>query len=374
MAEPLESAQESPHKVDYNGLGYDTTIGVFTCLALIAALWGYWWLKDFAVPGPHQRVRVRFHQVAGLTDHAGVYVAGVRVGGVEKLELQGPHRVLVVLGINARSVTIPATATFRIVSNGVVGSKQIEIQLPGNYGEGGASLPPVDESMILQGEDPLRPEVTVNRILAQLDKIDMDRLSSALRDDRQRIIEAVDQINVVATKLIPVAEKSLSLERQLEEITGTWRKSSPELNANIKQALNQANDAAKEVSSVTRQLGSVTKTVHLLASGWKDSAGDMRDGLKKALKGAGNAVGDLGSAAQEAHGLAEDLRQSTPEVTTDLRVVLAKSSTLMDHMDTTIKQLSQMLGAKHPLLKMLFGQPGQIKPAAMPFTQTKLRY
>lgn len=113
-------------------------IGIFAtvCLVILAVL--IWKIEDinpFAEEG--RRIDAVFDSVAGLDDKASVRVAGVRVGRVDAVGLDG-RRARVTLFLE-QPVEMPAGTFARVANLGLLGEKYIEI-VPGPAG--GAPLPP----------------------------------------------------------------------------------------------------------------------------------------------------------------------------------------------------------------------------------------
>lgn len=113
-------------------------IGIFAtvCLVILAVL--IWKIEDinpFAEEG--RRIDAVFDSVAGLDDKASVRVAGVRVGRVDAVGLDG-RRARITLFLE-QPVEMPEGTFARVANLGLLGEKYIEI-VPGPAG--GPPLPP----------------------------------------------------------------------------------------------------------------------------------------------------------------------------------------------------------------------------------------
>src|ERR1700712_1902536 len=122
-------------------------IGVFATLCLVVLGVLIWKIEDinpFGTKGMH--VRAVFDSVAGLDDKASVRIAGVRVGHVDGLGLQGTRaRVNMVM---ERPIPLTVGTTARIANLGLLGEKYVEL-IPGP--PTGAPLP---ENAVLVGTTP----------------------------------------------------------------------------------------------------------------------------------------------------------------------------------------------------------------------------
>lgn len=135
-------------------------IGIFAtvCLVILAVL--IWKIEDinpFAEEG--RRVDAVFDSVAGLDEKASVRVAGVRVGRVDGVGLDGRKaRVTLLLD---QPVEMPVGTFARVANLGLLGEKYIEI-VPGPVG--GPPLPP---GAVLPGVTP----PSIDEAIAKLNEI-----------------------------------------------------------------------------------------------------------------------------------------------------------------------------------------------------------
>lgn len=122
-------------------------VGVFAtlCLVILAVL--IWKIEDLNPFGEEgQRLAASFDSVAGLDDKASVRVAGVRVGRVDGLGLDGSRARVSILLDKPLPLTVGTTA--RIANLGLLGEKYVEI-VPGPPGG-----PPLPDGAVLAGTTP----------------------------------------------------------------------------------------------------------------------------------------------------------------------------------------------------------------------------
>ncbi|HEY4575788.1 MAG TPA: MlaD family protein, partial [Thermoanaerobaculia bacterium] len=122
-------------------------VGIFAtiCLVVLAVL--IWKIEDlhlFGVKG--QRLNAVFDSIAGLDNKASVRIAGVRVGQVDGVGLQGT-RARVGLSLD-KPIPLTVGTTARIASLGLLGEKYVEI-IPGPPG-----APPLPPNSVLIGTTP----------------------------------------------------------------------------------------------------------------------------------------------------------------------------------------------------------------------------
>jgi len=122
-------------------------VGIVATLGLVVLAWLIWKIEDinpFREKG--RRVDASFTSVAGLDDKSAVRVAGVRVGRVDGIRLDGT-RALVTLLLE-KPVPLTQGATARIANMGLLGDKYVEL-VPGPPG-----APALAEGAVLPGITP----------------------------------------------------------------------------------------------------------------------------------------------------------------------------------------------------------------------------
>ncbi len=122
-------------------------VGIVATLGLVLLAWLVWKIEDinpFRDEG--KRVDASFTSVAGLDDKSAVRVAGVRVGRVDGIRLQGT-RALVTLLLE-KPVPLTQGASARIANMGLLGDKYVEL-VPGPPG-----APALAEGAVLPGITP----------------------------------------------------------------------------------------------------------------------------------------------------------------------------------------------------------------------------
>ena len=136
-------------------------VGIFMTIGLVALGWLILRVEDwrFWRGGKGQRIEASFDSVSGLDDKAAVRLAGVRIGRVDGIRLDGRKaRVSLLL---EEPVGLTEGTYAAIANQGLLGDKFIEIH-PGP--EGAPLLPP---GAVLSGETP----VSIDQAMAKIDKI-----------------------------------------------------------------------------------------------------------------------------------------------------------------------------------------------------------
>lgn len=135
-------------------------VGLFMTVALLVLGWLILSVEDWKLFGAKgQRVDARFDSVVGLDDKAAVRMAGVRVGRVDGIRLEG-HRARVSLLLD-QPLQLTEGTVAAIANQGLLGDKFVELR-PGP--EGAPLLPP---DAVLEGTTP----VSFDEAMAKIDKI-----------------------------------------------------------------------------------------------------------------------------------------------------------------------------------------------------------
>ena len=136
-------------------------VGIFAsiCLVVLALLiWNIEGLNPFAPEG--RRIDAIFDSVAGLDDKASVRVAGVRIGQVDGVGLEGQRARISILPRASRCRS-PQGRYARIANLGLLGEKYVEL-VPGP-----PDAPPLPPDAVLRGVTP----PTIDDAIAQLSEI-----------------------------------------------------------------------------------------------------------------------------------------------------------------------------------------------------------
>ncbi|HEV7671912.1 MAG TPA: MlaD family protein [Thermoanaerobaculia bacterium] len=145
-------------------MGNVIRVGLFTaiCLAILGLL--IWKIEDWSPWGAKgKEVSAVFDSVAGLDDKAAVRVAGVRVGRVDGIGLEGRQAKVRMVLEKPLDLTEGTTAT--IANLGLLGEKYVEL-IPGPAG-----APPLPPNAVLPGTTPISFDQAMAKIQAIGDSI-----------------------------------------------------------------------------------------------------------------------------------------------------------------------------------------------------------
>jgi len=367
---------------DSNSAIRDGRMGVFVLIAIIFLMGAYLWFKAVSPWNPQQRFNVHFHEIAALNDNAPILVNGVRVGSVESIHLRGKDSVHVRMQINKSKITIPEGATFKILSNNVVGVKYVDISLP-KYDPTKPPPRPLDETMEILGQDPGRPEVIIDNLTASLSKISFDKLEKKVAKNLDDISNATQNISKASEKFGPVADKTMRMEDKVSGLADEVRTTSKRINkiidnpqfvADLKETARKARDTAASIQKTMQQVDGLLADRDL-RSDVKESLARLNEVTLHVQKGLETfeklaedkeVRADLKAIVSEArHTLDKvDGLVNSPGFGEDLKGTLKHTNEALENINTVSLQVNQILGKRHPLLHMIFGAPGKLNVKA----------
>ncbi|MEO1083055.1 MAG: MlaD family protein [Acidobacteriota bacterium] len=245
-------------------------VGVFVslCLAVIGYL--VFQIEDFRFFGEEgQRIDVVFDSVAGLNEKAPVRVAGVRVGTVDGVALDG-RRARVTLLIDT-PLTLTEGSRAAIANAGILGDKYVEL-IPGPAG-----APALAGEVLLSGSTP----VSFDEALGRFDKLG------------QSLTEVTGDISAQG-------DLGQTIRRLLENLEAT----SADIRALVSANRNQVDSTvanfqtfsevlARELPEVTRQMRSLLSNVDTLVVENRDELSGSLDNIERLSEEIATSVDNL---------------------------------------------------------------------------------
>jgi phospholipid/cholesterol/gamma-HCH transport system substrate-binding protein len=218
-------------------------VGVFAtlCLVILAVLvWKIEDLNPFSNKG--QRVDAVFKSVAGLDDKAAVRVAGVRVGRVDGLGLEGVHARVTLALDKPLALTVGTTA--RIANLGMLGEKYIEL-VPGP-----PDAPPLPPDAVLIGSTPAGFDEAMEKINSIGSSIQQLTGSLAGGDVGGNISRLVSDIQLTSAEIrMLVAENRANVAstiRNFDQMSATLARELPRLADQMNRTLDQISMVVQE--------------------------------------------------------------------------------------------------------------------------------
>lgn len=246
-------------------------VGIFAVVVL--AVLGFLVLKieDWSFFSPEgRRYHARFDSVAGLDDKAAVRVAGVRVGRVDGVGLDGQRaRVTLLLESNVR---VPEGSRAAIASTGLLGDKYIELVLGP---ESAVELPP---GSVLEGETP----VSMDQVMARLDTVgsNIERITGSLAGTGggdnaiSRLVGNLEAVSAEIRDLIAVNKAQITgTISNFELASATLAKELPRLANRMEEVLGQVNGV---VGENRENLSATMANVRRITEGLEPAVADLK--------------------------------------------------------------------------------------------------
>jgi len=220
-------------------------VGLFMLVALVVL--GVFIVKIEEIPigtkGGRVRVKAVFPSVAGLDEKSPVRVAGVRVGIIETIALQGDLG-LVTLALD-RDVVLHEGARAQVTSLGMLGDKYVELSL------GDLSAPPLGSGTIIQGTSPIAFDEAI-KTFNDLGS-DLKAVSASLRqslggpEGQKRLDEIIENVRELSADL----KAAVGANRANVDATiGNFRSFSETLKTELPRIAEKMNKLADRVDAL----------------------------------------------------------------------------------------------------------------------------
>lgn len=216
-------------------LSKEVKIGIFALLTLLALYWGVNFLKGSDMFSRNNHYYATYDQVNGIQKSSAIVVKGFKVGVISDISYDPQKSEKIVLEFTIKSkFKIPENSKARIYSDGLLGSKAVEIELG-------------DSDRFLADRDTLRSEIGVGLF---------EMAGSELEFVKQKAGRLVDDL-------------TLTLNNINTLLTGNQAALTSTMN-NLSQMTSSLNQVMQAQSGA---LGSAISNISSLSSTLKDNAG-----------------------------------------------------------------------------------------------------
>ena len=288
-------------------------IGLFMLLGMI--ILGVFIIKIEDIPvgerGERTIVTARFSSVAGLDRKAAVRIAGVRVGKVEAISLDG-SAALLTLSLDPQ-VRLHQGASAQITSLGMLGDRYIEI-LPGD-----PSLPLLPDGTVLGGA-----------VTPTFD--DVLKVATEIGADVKEVTEALR-----GSVGGPQGEEAISeIVENIRDLTASLKVLIAENQANVNQTTANFADFS---ATLRDELPRITEKMNLLADQLNGVVGENRDDLQASMAN----IRELTDRLQVS---AENLNEITGKISSGEGTIgkLVNDETTVDNFNSTLDSIEDGIG------------------------------
>ncbi len=184
----------------------ETKLGIFTVIGLILFGFSLYFLGGLSVTRTYE-LNIKFNDVSGLPVKAPVKLAGVEVGKVKKIKIEGED-VVVVAEIHD-GVPIRKGAQFSVVMTGIIGSKYLKVVqgLPG--------APVLQPDTYIDGVNDIPMDVMVTQTMASIkDFVDSVNNHGQMGDQLNQTMTEIRQLSANLNQMIATLRPYLTSSMQ----------------------------------------------------------------------------------------------------------------------------------------------------------------
>ncbi len=253
-------------------------VGFFVILSLFILLFGIYYLKE-TVPGQKSDIyHVLFNQVSTLQEGDPVKVNGVKLGKVDKIELQG-SRVRVTLKLD-RGIKLPKDSEVRIQNIGLMGERQVGILMgrSQDYFPTGAELEGkldagIAEAMGVGGEVFVESEALVRSLRAVMDStVGKPEFVASFNNVVKQTDDLSHRLNAFLSDVDPKVKRSLNnledassrvhiLLRDQEVPVKNIIQNGQEVSTKLREVVDKADKVADEMNRLLVKVNSNNSTL-----------------------------------------------------------------------------------------------------------------
>ncbi len=286
-------------------------VGIFMTICLVLLGWLILRVEDWKLWGPKgTRVDAIFDSIVGLDDKAAVRLAGVRVGRVDGIRLEGRKaRVSLLLD---QPIAFVEGSYAAIANQGLLGDKFVELRLGP---EGAALLPP---GSVLPGTTPVSFDDAMAKLeeigttvqnfigeggagggggfsaLIESVKATSDELRALIAENRANVSGTMQNFErfseTLARELPRITEQIARVLEQVDGVLAENRETLRDSMANIKELTERVQTSVDNLNSITTKIASGEGTIGKLVS-----SPEAHDQLMSALGSVEEGVDALGA-------------------------------------------------------------------------------
>src|SRR3989338_783800 len=315
-------------------------IGVFVISGLILLMFGWAYLREFAI---HKQVyfTVVFDDVIGLSKGSFVRINGLRVGRVDDLTLDTKkNQVLVGARIQLPKVSIPVDSKIKIRTSGYVGDKFLDIVL-------GMSNKLIMDGDTVIGEPAIDAFQSLEKISQIINYINPKELGEGIQGvttNAAALIKKADSVIEHTDKIVKSIPKGPELTRLIDNAHDTVS----QLNIAIDKAMAFATDevANQNINNLLTQASVVSADLNEAVKNTNNLANN-----KKAFEDVSNLLVRAGMIIEQLDEIRAD-----PLIQNELRQTLTNTNEAAKNLSMASGELSEALNRRFLLPRLFFGK------------------
>ncbi len=256
---------------DLKKLQNEIKIGLTIVIAMLIAVVGFRLMQDIPLFRPSLQLYTVFDRVDGVTPGSTVYMSGVKIGSVNRVRLEGPDSVVVVMNISYTD-GIPVESKAVIESSDLIGGKHIAIypsgkneMIPdGGYLEGVYDRGPIEGLEEFAGE--MKPDIrrgtgSLAELLGEIEELLKEGGREHVEQTLGSLSRSSGQINRLLQERGDDLEKSII---SLQNIMANLDTLSSGRESQLDSLLMNLETTSRELGVVSHELGGVSTELHLM--------------------------------------------------------------------------------------------------------------
>jgi phospholipid/cholesterol/gamma-HCH transport system substrate-binding protein len=256
-------------------LSNEVKVGITVFLAFVVAVIGFRFMRDVPIFRQSMEISTTFDRADGISNGSLVYIKGVRVGSVSRIQLTPENYVLVNMRIDT-DVPIPENSTATLTSLGIVEGKSIVIELgtSDRYLAPGDQLRGVYEETMMEvlgqrseelGDDVSNAISELNQFLRQLNATLDDDTRTTLDATLKSTEETVSRIAALLENKQDDIEQAITsssqMLSQLDTLITDNRPRVDSLMASIEENVNELSRVRMELETATANLNNILEKI-----------------------------------------------------------------------------------------------------------------
>ncbi|MFO8029871.1 MAG: MlaD family protein [Cyclonatronaceae bacterium] len=244
-------------------------IGLTIVIAMLIAVIGFRLMQDVPIFRPSLQLYSVFERVDGVSVGTSVYMSGVKIGSVNRMNLAGPDSVEVVLNLSYTE-NIPVGSRAYIEPSDLIGGKRVRIEHSGKdemIPDGGYIEGVYDRGTFAEVQEfaeDLKPDVersaaSLAEVLGQIDEMLKDGGKEDIRESLGALRSSSQQIDRLLRQRSSDIDESITSLKQIMANLDTLSAGSQD---QLEQILANLETTSRELGTVTRELGDVSSELN----------------------------------------------------------------------------------------------------------------
>ena len=313
-------------------------VGLFTLAGLLAVFAVFYVIGDIGTRSSGYKIGAHFKGASGLRTAAGVYLSGVPIGAVDKIELLPDYSTEVVMAIKS-GYDIPVGSRF-LIQAPLTGEPTVLIEPPKDVSARVATLPheiaPIPDQP--RGTNPASISDLLEQGQGEVRRL--DQILATLQSSEPQLLAELKSTLVNANALTTNANRSLStLTDKVQSLTDSLQKNLTVASTNVVDLTSTLDSTVKhdspQIDALLAQLTATSKSFGETVDSLHDVATNPK--VKNNLI---NTTRDFAVTAKTFAELTNDLRQVTgnPQTQAQLRDTVAQ-------LDATSQKVDSLVGS-----------------------------